>query len=293
MAASGSAGVVAANQDTENSHRSAEAAVAVAATRMTHDAGLLTSMNTQDRSTLSAIVWLIALTASCGGSTTAPANGTSAGTPQQHLESAIVDQDFDAVRAAISAGARVRDPLPSGASCLNRAVVVQNVSIVRLLLASGADPNEPDPLSLATPLAAAAYATHRALVEALLKGGADPNKRFGQGLYMTALGQAAQAAASAGMGALIHAGADLNAWNLEPPRDYPEGYRGRAEGRTALMIAAADGNYSAVLGLLDGGADPRLKNEKGQTAIDLVHDSSADIREALNHPEQFQFAKKH
>lgn len=238
-------------------------------------------------------VVLVAQLPGGGGGTGAPqASRRPVGRLQQRLEAAISDQDFDAVRAAIKAGARVREPLPSGNSPLIRAAALQNVSIVRLLLANGADPNALDPLSSTTPLVAAAYATQRALVDELLKAGADPNKRCGPGQLLSPLSEAAHATASAGMGALIHAGADVNAWNPEPPDDYPEGYRGRAEGRTALMIAADAGNDIAVLGLLDGGADPSLKNEKGQTALDLIHDSGADIRDALSHPERFQYLRK-
>lgn len=256
------------------------------------NAGFGTAGKGVSRFILLAIVCLTVHAAACGGSGTVAADRGSAAAPQQRLQAAIAEQDFDAVRAAIAAGARVREPLPTGASPLNMAVDVQNVSIVRLILASGADPNGPDPLSSATPLAAAAYATHRALVDVLLKAGADPNRRTGTGLRMTALGVAAQAAASAGIGALIRAGADIDGWNLEPAGDYPAGYRGRAEGRTALMIAAADGNDIAVLGLLAGGADPNVKNEKGETAIDLVADTGAYIREKLRHPEQFRSTKK-
>ena len=63
---------------------------------------------------------------------------------QARLEAAINDQDFDGVRSTLAAGARADRPLPSRKHPLNWAVHLENLSIVRLLLRSGADPNQLD-----------------------------------------------------------------------------------------------------------------------------------------------------
>jgi ankyrin repeat protein len=228
---------------------------------------------------------MLLLTAGCAKQDKLPSTRDVAPHLQARLEAVIADQDFDGVRSALSAGARADVALPSGLTPLLEAAQLQNVSIVRLLLQSGADPNEPIPRSPTTPLAVAVYSHGRALVEELLKAGADPNKRFEGG--MTPLGRASVALGGAAIGSLVAAGADVNAWNLDPASDYPGGYHpGKAEGRTALMMAAASGNDLAVLELLECGADPTLRNERGLAAIDLVRDHAAEIRGALARAER-------
>lgn len=205
------------------------------------------------------------------------------------LDAALDAEDFDGVRAALGAGAGANSTLPSGDRPLPKAVLLQNVSIVRLLLAAGADPNLARAADCPPPIALCVASNRRTLAETLLRAGADPNRRFGQGLAMTPLGSAAVTLNSAAIGALIQAGADPDAWNLEPISEYPGGYHpGRAEGRTALMMAAAAGNYVAVLVLLDRGADPSLRNERGQRAVDLIDNPGMRLlRDALAHPERF------
>jgi ankyrin repeat protein len=43
-----------------------------------------------------------------------------------------------------------------------------------------------------------------------------------------------------------------------------------AQGRTALMSAAARGHTEAVRALLQAGANPRLRDGQGNTALDLA-----------------------
>lgn len=49
-----------------------------------------------------------------------------------------------------------------------------------------------------------------------------------------------------------------------------------ADGRTALMITAADDNAGMARALLRGGADPSLKDERGFTAADWARETGAD-----------------
>jgi len=213
--------------------------------------------------------------------------------PQARLEAAISDQDYEGVRSALVGGARADRPLPSRKHPLNWAVHLENLSIARLLLRSGADPNQLDGLAESPPLAVAIHAHSRTLVDELIRAGADPNKRFGDGLCCTSLGLAALAVGGGAISPLVDGGADVNAWNLVPESDYPNGYRsGRAEGRTALMLAAEYGNDLNVILLLGRGADPSLRNEHGKAALDLMGDPTAKMRNALTHPEQYAGLKK-
>jgi ankyrin repeat protein len=210
--------------------------------------------------------------------------------PQPRLEEAIDRQDYEGARAALADGARVDDTLSTGLYPLGAAVMRENVSLVRLMLQAAADPNAPVRAgSTYPPLAAAVHAHGRELVDELLAAGADPNRRFGPGLAFTPLGEAATS--STGLGAIIaltQAGADPNARVLDPPSKYPRGYRpGRNEGRTPLMLAAAAGFYGNVIALLNGGADPTLRDEDGLTALALMGDPTSRLREVLVHPETY------
>jgi ankyrin repeat protein len=109
---------------------------------------------------------------------------------------------------------------------------------------------------------------------------------------MTPLGVAAFHNQGMTCDALIQAGANPNSWNLWPHAIYyaEKFIEGRPIGRTPLMIAASRGNVNAVLMLLYLGADSKLKNERGQTALDLVNDEysnpAKELCEYLKHPEQ-------
>jgi ankyrin repeat protein len=163
---------------------------------------------------------------------------------------------------------------------------------VRILLAAGADPNEPNAVAGETPLAGAVYCTRREMVDALVRAGADLNQRVNNN-RMTPLGLAVIARAAGAVIPLIDAGADVNSWNVDFPQEYPAGYRPRtAEGSTPQMLASKYGNVAAVLMLLDRGAEPVLRNERGQTALDLVNDTAAEIRDALRHPERFAVGRR-
>jgi uncharacterized protein len=207
--------------------------------------------------------------------------------PQARLRSAIQDDDIEGVRSALASGASVRKPLYSeGVSPrtpLAEAVVRQEFAVARYLLAHGADPNEPDPRSGLPPIALSVYATSPALVELLLDAGAKPDPRLGSSEGMTPLAMASRVLRSAAIGSLVRRGADPNGWIQVTGPDGRPGER-----KTPLMLAAEAGNYPAILQLLEAGADPRRRNERGHSAADLVSDVAAQIRLALEHPEQYR-----
>jgi uncharacterized protein len=128
-----------------------------------------------------------------------------------------------------------------------------------MLLRAGADPNfHSEGEEHATAIHLAAMGGEVDLVKVLLQHGGDVNLRdFADATpLMIAAGYECSADNPCPVVALLIAhGASLNAQD--------------ADGNTALMNAAEDGNITAGRLLLDHGADPTMKNKKGQTALDL------------------------
>ena len=52
-------------------------------------------------------------------------------------------------------------------------------------------------------------------------------------------------------------------------------------GNTALILAASTGHSDTVHALLAGGADPNLRNRKREQAVDLLPNSSTELKTAL------------
>lgn len=138
---------------------------------------------------------------------------------------------------------------------------------VEILLRYGANPNarhslleehEPEHALLK-----AAYASDRVesnaierMVMHLLNSGADAHVRSANG--NTALHAAVSNAESARLiKALLDKGVDINSTNNK--------------GETPLMVAAGNKNHSLYRLLLKHGANPALRNNRGQTAADILH----------------------
>ena len=123
-----------------------------------------------------------------------------------------------------------------------------DAKLVKELIAKGADVNETNAEGTSV-LALACAARQEEIVQALLAAGADPNRdrRFPPLDVATGYGRLDI------VEMLLAAGAGVNA------RD--------ADGGTALMSAAADGNPELVSMLLDAGADPDAEDDQGHSAL--------------------------
>ena len=156
------------------------------------------------------------------------------------LVEAVKAADVDAVRALVGDPAVDVDAAAAdGATALHWAVHRDDVRLVEVLLAAGADVAAANRYGV-RPISLAAENGNAAVVEALLDAGADPNASLRGG--ETALMTAARTGDAATIRALLVRGADPNA------RD---GFRGQ----TALMWAAARNNAAAVHALAELGAD--------------------------------------
>jgi ankyrin repeat protein len=139
-----------------------------------------------------------------------------------------------------------------------------DVETVRMLLSAGADANVALPQSGESVLMTAARIGNAEVVRALLTGGVE-------GVSLRELGDAraaARAAESAGYAAPINPAlatnyADVNA-------------RDRWYGRTALMLAAAQGHRDVVELLIEAGSDVSVRDEEGSSALSLAQGAGHD-----------------
>lgn len=185
----------------------------------------------------------------------------------------------------------------NGRTPMHRAVVLNRVRRLELLLTSRADPNAADNVDW-TPLHVAAGVGRKAAIELLLRHGADlnamnsdgrtplhvaadvgnmaaielllqheANPNAGDNIGWTPLHEAVRARCTTAVELLLRHGADVNAVNND--------------GRTPLHVAASVGRKAAIELLLRHGANPALADKCGRTARALVEGSSPDIEALL------------
>jgi len=155
------------------------------------------------------------------------------------LIAAARNQDAEALRSLLTAGADANAQQADGATALHWAVYRQDMAMVTALIAAGADVNAANRLG-ASALYIAAKSGHSSFIDSLLKAGADPN--LGLKIGETPIMTAARSGAGPGVRQLIAAGADVNA-------------RESSRHQTALMWAAAQGHVDVARALIDAGAE--------------------------------------
>ena len=206
------------------------------------------------------------------------------------------------VELFLARGAPVDTRNVDGGTALFAAAEGGKDATVALLLTKGADPNLTGRSGL-TPLIAASFKGDDAVVAALLGHGADANVRDATGktamVYAAARGfdRIVSRLLDANVDARQRYGNDLTALMWAAGHD--EGADAAAvervvdlllahgamlnaadnRGRTALMIAAAQGDAATVGVLLGRDADRALKDKDGKTALDLA--TNADVRAKL------------
>jgi ankyrin repeat protein len=203
------------------------------------------------------------------------------------LIDAVKSGNRDAVRALLKQPASALKPVEGdGSTALHWAVRADDLEMVRLLLAAGADVKTATregvtPLSLAavngsvnarenwfgeTALIWAAAENHAEAVRVLVAHGADvnlrskaldvPRRRNGQSILplgsWTPLMYAARQGALDATTSLIAAGADMNL--IDP------------DGATALVLAIINANYDVAAALVEKGADPNIADKEAKMA---------------------------
>jgi uncharacterized protein len=174
------------------------------------------------------------------------------------LMRAVHSQMPNTARLLVDAGADVKKANFYGVTALYIAARAGDTAATRMLLAAGADANAALPASGETVLMTAAKAGSADIVEALLTGGAE-------GVSLAQLGEARAAARVA----------EAAGYSLLPNPTIATNYadvnaRERWYGRTALMIAAAEGHLEVVRLLVEAGSDLSLADAEGSTALSLA-----------------------
>jgi ankyrin repeat protein len=214
--------------------------------------------------------------------------------------SAARSDDISTVRTLIAKRANVNEAASDGSTPLLWAAYHSNLEMARALLVAGASVNTPNRYGV-TPLLQASRTGDVPLIAALLKAGA--NARLAHPDGETPVMAASRTGRADAVKQLIEAGADVNAqtyqhetalmWaaaeghadvvkllldaKADPNRkarvttiadrknaDHPTG------GLTALMYAARNGHEPVVRALMAGGADSKLTNGDGVTAMAIA-----------------------
>ena len=151
--------------------------------------------------------------------------------------------------------ARPSSPLPTQA--LHAAIRSRDVEAAEAAIKAGANVNEEERTTGLRPLSLAIGFGNVAAVRLLLKHGAGSHASDLSHNLDESLGGFVEVTRL-----LLEHGADPNA---PPPTD-----DGTPASRTPLMAAVALGRIKIAQALLDAGADPDRRNDKGETALDLA-----------------------
>lgn len=192
------------------------------------------------------------------------------------------------IREALDAGADPNARERMGMTPVLTAVLHRRPDVVRLLVEAGADPNaERQGMETFTPLHLAAqrdsldlvslllelgadatrrtwltpvdWAVSRPVIEALVGAGGDPDARCPR-TGRTPLHRTASACHSKPMSALLDAGADVAALDLDGRTPLHHVTLGHRRGDVAMAVAL----------LIDAGANPAARDGKGETVLQLA-----------------------
>jgi len=159
------------------------------------------------------------------------------------LAEAAMRGDAKAVKSLIEQKADVNGAQGDGTTALHWAASNDDVEMVKMLIAAGANVKAATRLGAITPIFMACENGSPKAIEALLNAGVDANSVKANGT--TALMIAASSGSAAAVNVLLARGADINA-------------KEAVHGQTALMFAAALNRDEAIRALLAKGADANV-----------------------------------
>ncbi|TAL39900.1 MAG: hypothetical protein EPN97_01545 [Alphaproteobacteria bacterium] len=187
-------------------------------------------------------------------------------TPLHH---AVLKADLPLVKTLIAHGADINKQAGSGKSVLYLACQAPEITdgklrgaIVDCLLAAGADPEQPKPGTKTLPLHAAMLtANGKEAVEALLRYPVTKNQPDEEGFQP--IFYTIHKSDLSLMRQMLDAGADVNARQMQ-------------DARTPLIQAVHDSSEAAVALLLSKGANPKLFDAHGKSALSYARDKKLD-----------------
>jgi ankyrin repeat protein len=202
------------------------------------------------------------------------------------LAEAVKLADFKLVQQLLVAGADVESPNGDGQTALMLAARAGALDVAKLLVEGGADVNAQENWRNQTALMWAVDGNFPELAELLIEHGADVDARASANEWdaqitsepraqyrpvggLTPLLYAARSGCTRCVRALLAAGADVD--------------RPTPEGMTPLMIAIDNQRYDTARLLLDQGANPRVWDWYGRTALYVAVDMSS-FRGRQSHP---------
>jgi len=162
------------------------------------------------------------------------------------LSEAAMQGNKDLVRSLLKERVDVDGAQGDGSTALHWAAFHDDLEMVKLLLAAGANPKATTRVESLTPLFMACTNGDAAIIEALLAAGADAKATNANGT--TALMTAAASGGTDAVKALLDHGAEINV-------------KEAVHGQTALMFAAALNRAAVVKLLLARGAEPNVSTK--------------------------------
>jgi ankyrin repeat protein len=179
------------------------------------------------------------------------------------------DDDREVVQRLLARHVDVKVAQGDGFTALHWAAYNDDVSLTKVLLKAGAEPEARTRLEGDTPLFLAAANGDSLLVETLIAGGAKASTANDNGT--TPLMEAAAAGRTDAILALLNHGASINA-------------REKTYGQNALFFAASHNRYDAVRLLADHGADTTVKTNIQRLARISVNADGEEVPNAERDP---------